>query len=66
MLCGDRNSWHASGAGVPPEAKESHIQGKVVLALAIDKAATRDIRVLTFPDQALTDSAVAAVSRWHY
>lgn len=51
----------------PPEAKGRHIQGKVVLALTIDKAgATRDIRVLTSPDQALTDSAVAAVSHWHY
>jgi TonB family protein len=51
----------------PPEAKENHIQGKVVLALTIDKTgATRDIRMLTSPNQALTDSAVAAVSRWRY
>jgi TonB family protein len=51
----------------PPEAKENHIQGKVVLALTIDKTgSTRDIRVLTSPDQALTDFAVAAVSRWRY
>ena len=51
----------------PPDAKGNHIQGKVVLALTIDKTgATRDIRVLTSPDQALTDSAVAAVGRWHY
>lgn len=51
----------------PAEAKENHIQGKVVLALTIDKTgATRDIRMLTSPDQALTDSAVAAVSRWRY
>jgi TonB family protein len=51
----------------PPEAKERHIQGKVVLALTIDKTGTaRDIRVLTSPDQVLSDSAIAAVSRWHY
>jgi TonB family protein len=51
----------------PPKAKENHIEGKVVLALTIDKTgATRDIRVLTSPDQALTDSAVAAVSQWRY
>jgi outer membrane biosynthesis protein TonB len=32
----------------PPEAKQNHIQGKVVLALTIDKAGTaKDIRVLT-------------------
>jgi TonB family protein len=51
----------------PPEAKERHIQGKVVLALTIDKiGTTRDIRVLTSPDQVLTNSAVTAVSRWQY
>jgi len=51
----------------PREAKENHVQGKVVLAVIIDKTgATRDIRVLTSPDQKLTDSAVAAVSRWVY
>jgi len=51
----------------PPEAKQNHIQGKVVLALTIDKAGTaKDIRVLTSPDQTLTDSAIAAVSRWRY
>lgn len=51
----------------PPAARDNHIQGRVVLALTIDKnGTTRDIRVLTSPDQALTDSAVAAVSRWRY
>jgi TonB family protein len=51
----------------PPEAKENHIQGQVVLALTIDKTGTtRDIRVLTSPDPALTNSAIAAVSRWQY
>ena len=51
----------------PPEARQNHIQGKVVLALTIDKAGTaKDIRVLTSPDQTLTDSAIAAVSRWRY
>lgn len=51
----------------PPQEKENHIQGKVVLALTIDKTGTtRDIRVLTSPDQALSDSAVSAVSRWRY
>ena len=51
----------------PPEARRNHIQGKVVLALTIDKAGTaKDIRVLTSPDQTLTDSAIAAVSRWRY
>jgi TonB family protein len=51
----------------PPEARQNHIQGKVVLALTIDKTgATKDVRVLTSPDQMLTDSAIAAVSRWRY
>jgi TonB family protein len=51
----------------PAKAKENHIQGRVLLALTIDKiGTTRDIRVLTSPDQALTDSAVAAVSQWRY
>jgi protein TonB len=51
----------------PAEAKQNQIQGKVVLALTIDKTGTtRDIRVLTSPDQALTDSAVAAVTQWRY
>jgi TonB family protein len=51
----------------PRDAKENHIQGRVVLALTIDKTGvTRDIHMLTSPDQALTDSAVAAVSRWRY
>jgi TonB family protein len=51
----------------PPEAKQNHIQGDVVLALMVDKAgATKDIRMLTSPDQALTDSAIAAVSHWRY
>lgn len=51
----------------PPGARQNHIQGKVVLALTIDKAGTaKDIRVLTSPDQTLTDSAIAAVSRWRY
>lgn len=51
----------------PSEAKLNHIQGKVVLALVIDKTGTpRDIRVLVSPDQALTDSAIAAVSKWRY
>jgi TonB family protein len=51
----------------PPEARKNHIEGKVVLALTIEKTGTtRDIRVLSSPDQALTDSAIAAVSGWRY
>lgn len=51
----------------PQEAKQNHIQGKVVLALIIDKTGiTRDIEVLTSPDQALTNSAIKAVSQWRY
>ena len=51
----------------PPEAKQNHIQGEVVLALMVDKTGvTKDIRMLTSPDQALTDSAMAAVSQWRY
>jgi TonB family protein len=51
----------------PSQAQENHIQGKVVLALTVDKTGTpRDIRVLTSPNQALADSAVAAVSQWRY
>lgn len=51
----------------PPEAKQNHIQGEVVLALMVDKAGgTKEIRMLTSPDQTLTDSAIAAVSQWRY
>jgi TonB family protein len=51
----------------PPDAKVNHIEGKVILALTIDKTgATRDIRLLSSPDQALTDSSIDVVSRWHY
>jgi len=51
----------------PSEAKQNHIQGDVVLALIVDKAgATKDIRMVTYPHQALTDSAIAAVSHWRY
>jgi protein TonB len=48
-------------------AKQNHIQGKVVLGLSITKDGnTEDIRVLTSPDQSLTESAIAAVSLWKY
>ena len=51
----------------PPDAKRNNIQGKVVLALTVDKTGmTKDIHMLSSPNQALTDSAVAAVSQWHY
>jgi len=51
----------------PPEAKQKHIQGMVILAVTIDTTGrTRDIRVLASPDQALADSAIAAVSQWLY
>jgi TonB family protein len=51
----------------PDEAKEKHIQGKVVLSLLIDTdGTTSDIEVLSSPDQALTDSAIAAVKQWRY
>ena len=51
----------------PAEAKKNRIQGRVVLALTIDKTGTpREIRVVTSPDQSLTDSAIAAVSQWRY
>ncbi len=51
----------------PEEAKKGRIQGKVVLALVIDRSGIpRDIRVLSSPFPALTDAAIAAVSRWRY
>jgi protein TonB len=51
----------------PAAAKERKIQGKVVVALTVDRTgATKDIRVLSSPDQTLTDSAIAAVSQWRY
>lgn len=51
----------------PDEAKKKHIQGKVVLALRIEAdGTTNDIRMLSSPDPALTDSAIAAVKQWRY
>jgi TonB family protein len=51
----------------PDEAKEKHIQGKVVLSIRIEAdGTTNDIRMLSSPDQALTDSAIAAVKQWRY
>ena len=51
----------------PDVAKQNHVEGKVVLGLTITKDGnTDDIRVLTSPDQSLTESAITAVSRWKY
>jgi TonB family protein len=51
----------------PDEAKQKHIQGKVVLSIEVDATgATGDIRVLASPDQSLTDSAIEAVKQWRY
>lgn len=51
----------------PPEARKKHIKGKVVLAFRITTSGTtKDIRLLSSPDQSLTDSAIAAVSQWRY
>jgi TonB family protein len=51
----------------PVEAKEKHIQGKVLLAITIDATGTaKEIRELTSPSQALTDAAIAAVKQWRY
>jgi TonB family protein len=51
----------------PPEAKKGRIQGKVVLSLMIDHSGVpQDIRVLSSPFPALTDAAIAAVSKWRY
>jgi TonB family protein len=51
----------------PDEAKRKHIQGKVVLSIIIDAAGTTsDVRMLSSPDQSLTDSAIAAVKQWRY
>jgi len=50
-----------------PEARKNHIKGKVVLAFRITTSGTtKDIRLLSSPDQSLTDSAIAAVSQWRY
>jgi protein TonB len=51
----------------PDEARKGHIQGKVVLSITIDAAGTTsDILMLSSPDPALTDSAIAAVKQWRY
>ena len=67
---GKRRMPTVSAACVPlyPRAiRAARIQGDVVLALMIDKTGvTKNIRMLTSPDQALTDSAIAAVSQWRY
>jgi len=51
----------------PDEAKEKHVQGKVILSIRIEAdGTTSDIRMLSSPDQTLTDSAIAAVKQWRY
>ena len=51
----------------PDEARKKHIQGKVVLEITIDASGVpRDIRMVSSPDQALTDSAIEAVTQWRY
>jgi len=51
----------------PELARQLRIQGQVVLSVLIDKSGTiKDIHTITSPDKSLTDSAVSAVTQWHY
>jgi TonB family protein len=51
----------------PADARKKHIQGKVVLEIIIDASGVpRDIHMVSSPDQALTDSAIEAVTQWRY
>lgn len=51
----------------PAAAKQNHIQGAVVLALTVDEGGVpKDIRVVSSPDDSLSQSAVAAVEQWRY
>ncbi len=51
----------------PPEAEKARIQGKVVLELTIDRSGVpQNIEVVTSPFPALTEAAIAAVSKWRY
>jgi TonB family protein len=51
----------------PAAAKQKHIQGAVVLTLTLDEGGVpKDIRVVSSPDDSLTQSAVAAVKQWRY
>ncbi len=51
----------------PPSAKERHVQGDVLLSMTIDTTGVpRNIRMVSSPDESLTDAAVAAVTQWRY
>jgi len=54
------------GPVYPPEAKEKHIQGNVVLSVTVDKSGkVSSIKVLSGPEQ-LVKSALDAVKQWEY
>lgn len=51
----------------PVEAKKAHIQGQVELEVVISKEGIpQDIRVMSSPSDALSRSALEAVSQWRY
>ncbi|HMD97233.1 MAG TPA: M56 family metallopeptidase [Terriglobia bacterium] len=54
------------GPVYPPEAKEKHIQGNVVLSVTVDKTGkVSNLEVLSGPEQ-LVKSALDAVKQWEY
>jgi len=51
----------------PPSAKAAGIQGTVEMEMVISKdGVPLDIRVVSSPDPALTESALEAVRQWRY
>lgn len=51
----------------PPDAKQRHVQGTVVLHGLIAKDGhVRDLELVSAPDDALVDSAMSAVRNWVY
>jgi len=50
----------------PPEAKEKHVEGNVVLSVTVDKSGkVSNLEVLSGPEQ-LVKSAIDAVKQWEY
>jgi TonB family protein len=51
----------------PPIARQSHIQGTVVLRAIIGKdGSIKNLRMLDSPDSSLTEAAMNAVQTWQY
>ena len=50
----------------PPEARQAHIKGTVLLRIVIDKEGRiTDLKLVSGPKE-LAPAAISAVQQWHY